>query len=319
MPTLSRPIAIAAAASVAVLALVWRRRAKKARDQASEKGRTEVTRIVGVPEQFNMPWQKLRGVEWSDISLGTGEMCRMLREGECDASVLLLEGAVADIVKNGGPHRIVAVCVSSPLTWGVHVRADRSDLRSVDDLRDKTFGVSRHGSGSHIMAQVLAKGWATPPRFEVVGNLAGASKALSEGRADAFMWEVLTTKHMVDSGEWKCIGTIDTPWEPFVLSVREAVLADAAAREGVRDAVRAARDAARAIKAHPSSVVPLIAERYGLQSADVERFVAGVEWRLDAPPSDEMLREVVSTLQASGVLPPESTAGDLSRLVCKME
>ena len=100
-----------ALAAVGATALYWLWRRKR---RASE----QPARLVGVPEAVNMPWQGLEAVAWRDISLGTGEMCRMLRAGEADAAVLLLEGAVNDIVAKRGPHKIVSECVASPLTWG---------------------------------------------------------------------------------------------------------------------------------------------------------------------------------------------------------
>ena len=112
--------------------------------------------------------------------------------------------------------------MSSPLTWGVHVRADRADLNAIADLRGATFGISRPGSGSHLMAQVLARdafgaaaaagAGGEPASFAVVGNLDGARAALAAREADCYLWEVLTAKHLVDAGEWKLVGTVDTPW-----------------------------------------------------------------------------------------------------------
>ena len=114
----SRLAAAACAAGAATLALVWWRR-----ERARARRPSRALRVVGVPEAVNMPWQfselpAADRVAWADVSLGTGEMCRMLRAGEADAAVLLLEGAVNDIVAKRGPHKIVSECVASPLTWG---------------------------------------------------------------------------------------------------------------------------------------------------------------------------------------------------------
>ena len=114
----SRLAAAACAAGAATLALVWWRR-----ERARARRLSRALRVVGVPEAVNMPWQfselpAADRVVWADVSLGTGEMCRMLRAGEADAAVLLLEGAVNDIVAKRGPHKIVSECVASPLTWG---------------------------------------------------------------------------------------------------------------------------------------------------------------------------------------------------------
>ncbi len=89
-------------------------------------------RIAGVPEHFNLPWHLglerrafvRAGVElkWRTVPEGTGAMCKLLRNGEVDMAVLVMEGAVSDIL-GGNPSRIVSQFVDTPLTWGVHVGA----------------------------------------------------------------------------------------------------------------------------------------------------------------------------------------------------
>lgn len=118
--------------------------------------------------------------------------------------MLLTEGIIADLHK-GNPSKILGTFVSTPLTWGVHVAAG-STYADVSELRDARYAVSRMGSGSHLMACVDAhnRGWdPSAVRLEVVGDLQGARKALGRGDADVFMWEKFTTKHLVDSGEWR--------------------------------------------------------------------------------------------------------------------
>ncbi len=40
--------------------------------------------------------------------------------------------------------------------WGIFVHPDAKDIQSVSDLKGKTVGISRFGSGSHLMSFVLA-------------------------------------------------------------------------------------------------------------------------------------------------------------------
>lgn len=107
--------------------------------------------------------------------------------------------------------------------WGVHVSAS-SKWSDASELEHATYAVSRLGSGSHLMAMVDAqqRGWSAEAlKFEIVGNLQGARSALAEGKADAFMWEKFTTKHLVDSGEWRRIGEVLTPWPCFSLAATD--------------------------------------------------------------------------------------------------
>jgi len=187
-------------------------------------------RVGGVPEHFNSPWHMAiengafaaagLDVQWTTIDTGTGAMCKALANNEIDIAVALTEGVVADIAK-GGQHKILGVYIASPLTWGVHV-ASESKFEGVESLKKGTFGISRHGSGSHLMACVQAEKLNWNPtadlNFTVVGNIEGARGALAKGEADAFMWEKFTTKPHVDSGEWRRTGECVTPWPCFVMS-----------------------------------------------------------------------------------------------------
>ncbi|TNE97742.1 MAG: ABC transporter substrate-binding protein, partial [Bacteroidetes bacterium] len=119
-------------------------------------------RIGGVPEHFNLPWRmgieegKFRDrnleLHWSDMSGGTGQMIRGLESGSIDVAVLLTEGITRAILK-GLNAKIIAVYVTSPLHWGIHVPFN-SDITSVDQLEGKVFAISREGSGSHLMSYV---------------------------------------------------------------------------------------------------------------------------------------------------------------------
>ena len=79
-------------------------------------------------------------------------MIEAVKNGEIDACVALTEGLVADASK-GSDVCLSGTYVASPLCWAVSVGANA--LSTIDDLRGKTFGISRYGSGSHLMALVL--------------------------------------------------------------------------------------------------------------------------------------------------------------------
>ena len=148
-------------------------------------------KIGGVPENVNIPWyETLEGrddVSWRDCPGGTGEMCRLLDEGEVDVALVLTEGAISHIAK-GSKIRIAGTYVKSPLTWGVHTLP--SFEKTADDLTGGRFAVSRMGSGSHLMSYVYAsqKGWLEthPPEIVVCGGIDGAMDAFEEGKVDLF-------------------------------------------------------------------------------------------------------------------------------------
>jgi hypothetical protein len=185
-------------------------------------------RITGVPEHFNFPWKKVvssqpflaEGIQlqWTDESRGSGQMNKALRADETDISIVLTESFLKDF-EDGNPSKIIGFHVKSPLIWGIHVTSD-SPAENLDQLTQKQFLISRMGSGSHLMAFVLAQreGWNSKNlEFKTVGNLDGALEAIEPRGTELFLWEKYTTKPMVDSGHFKIIGEIPSPWPCFVI------------------------------------------------------------------------------------------------------
>lgn len=188
----------------------------------------KTVKIIGVPEHFNLPWHlaieegafKERGIEliWTDIPEGTGKMCQLLNEDETDLAIILTEGIVKSITE-GNPSKIIQEYIASPLLWGIHVAAN-SNYSTLDELKNTKAAISRYGSGSHLMAYVMAKneGWPLEDlKFEVINNLTGAINGLTAGEADYFMWEHFTTKPLVDKGVFRRLGDCPTPWPCFML------------------------------------------------------------------------------------------------------
>ncbi|MBB4803933.1 ABC-type nitrate/sulfonate/bicarbonate transport system substrate-binding protein [Flavobacterium nitrogenifigens] len=195
----------------------------------------KTVKIAGVPEHFNLPWHlciengefEEEGIDlqWTNVPEGTGKMCQMLRDGETDLAVILTEGILKDI-SAGNPSKIVQIYVQSPLIWGIHVDA-KSDFQTLKDLKNKKAAISRIGSGSQLMAYVNAneQGWKTDDlEFEVVNTIDGAVDALTNKKADYFMWERFMTKPLVDKGVFRRIDDCPTPWPSFIIAVREEFL-----------------------------------------------------------------------------------------------
>jgi len=204
-------------------------------------------RVGGVPEHFNHLWtiaqeQKLfekHGVRvaWTVQRCGTGEMISSIHRNDLDVIVALTEGVVTDSAKNptgrsnGGRLEILGTYVQSPLCWAINCgpHRDPSTLNgSLDDLKGKTWAISRFGSGSHLMAYVLAqsRGWDTRGgadlKFKVAGDIHGLIKSVSipedadeadpASESDLFMWETFTTKPWHDKGVLQRVGEFYTPW-----------------------------------------------------------------------------------------------------------
>ena len=261
-------------------------------------------KIVGVPEHFNLPWhlclengefeKENIDLQWTDVPEGTGKMCQMLRDGTADIAVILTEGIIKDIV-NGNPSKIVQVYVESPLIWGIHVAA-HSTLQNLADLENSKAAISRLGSGSQLMAFVNAKnqGWETSKlQFEIVNTLDGGVTALTEGRADYFMWERFMTKPLVDKGIFRRLADCPTPWPCFVIAVREEVLAKQP--EAIATLLKIINAKTQEFKTIPN-ITDRLATTYHQKTEDIKEWLSLTEWsqeKMDGAMVDRIQKQLL--------------------------
>ncbi|KAJ3255244.1 hypothetical protein HK103_006379 [Boothiomyces macroporosus] len=149
-----------------------------------------------VPEHFSGPLY-LSPSPSVNIKSCPGETCSQLLE--TNSTSINLSGSYTN----------------SSLCWSVAVAPD-SKIKKLQDLRGGKIGISRLGSGSHIMAVVLAmqNGW---PDFEfvILNDINGLIKGVNEGTADAFMWEPYYDKKVLSM-----LDTFYSPWPAFMLATR---------------------------------------------------------------------------------------------------
>ncbi|MEL1245833.1 substrate-binding domain-containing protein [Flavobacterium sp. DGU11] len=243
-------------------------------------------KIAGVPEHFNLPWHlciegsefENAGInaEWIDVPEGTGNLCQMLRDGSTDIAVILTEGIIKDIAA-GNESKIVQIYVESPLIWGIHVAAG-SPYKTLDDIKNGKVAISRYGSGSHLMAIVNAKqqGWDTENmQYELVNTLDGAVEALTESKADYFMWERFMTKPIVDKGIFRRVDDCLTPWPSFVIAVRNEVLENNGDVIGkLLDIINQTTEDFKEIP----SIDRMLSERYGQKIEDINEWLKLTRW-----------------------------------------
>ncbi len=243
-------------------------------------------KIVGVPEHFNFPWHMCiensefneAGIDlqWTNVPEGTGKMCQMLRDNETDIAIILTEGIIKDLTENQHSS-IVQIFVKSPLIWGIHVDG-KSEYNSVTDLENKISGISRMGSGSHLMSFVNAEknNWNTNNiSFEIVNNLDGAIASLSEGKSDYFMWEKYTTKPLVDNGTFKRVGECPSPWPCFVIAVRNEFLIE---NKSVVALILEIINTTTEEFKHIPSIDRTLATRYHQKLEDIQQWLQQTQW-----------------------------------------
>ena len=267
-------------------------------------------RIGGVPEHFNLPWHLAieeglfsndgMEVSWKDFPGGTGAMARELRHGTIDIALILTEGIVSDIIK-GNKSTIVGFYVKSPLTWGVHT-SGYNQFMTPEAIKNKTFAISRWGSGSHLMAYLYArqKGWTKKDfEFRVVANLKGARETLGYQGANLFLWEKFTTKPLVDRGELRMIDTIKTPWPCFVIAVRNEILSTRL--DEIKKLIQIIKRRSCEFMIQPDAV-QLISNRYGIEKKDADAWMKVTEWESTNEIHPEVIQEVQKALKELGVI-----------------
>ncbi len=270
-------------------------------------------KIGGVPEHFNLPWRlaieegRFREIgldlHWSDMGGGTGQMIRGLETGSIDIAVLLTEGITKAILE-GLDAKIIQVYVTTPLHWGIHVPPN-SSIKNVDELKDKTFAISREGSGSHLMTIVKAsqEGWETANlRFNVVGDIYGGLWALENNQAQGFLWEKYTTFPYTEQGKCRYIDEVVTPWPCFVIAARNEVLE----KHGnlVKRMCDIVNRKALEVKKDENSV-EVISWRYNLRSKQVENWLIETDWNYDGIEFPHAFNKVIKYLTKLDLLKDE--------------
>lgn len=243
-------------------------------------------KIGGVPEHFNLPWRLAieegafddLGVQlhWSDMTGGTGQMIKGLQTGSLDVAVLLTEGITKSILE-GLEAKILMVYVTSPLHWGIHVPFE-SNITTFEQLKNKTFAISREGSGSHLMTYVKAyqEGWAKEYlSFNVVGDIYGGLWALQHNEAQGFLWEKYTTFPYTEQKKCRYIDEVVTPWPCFVIAARTDIMTE---HETVlKEVCGIVHQKALELKQNEQAS-EIISWRYNLRLSQVENWLTETNW-----------------------------------------
>ncbi|HBW85223.1 MAG TPA: ABC transporter substrate-binding protein [Crocinitomicaceae bacterium] len=243
-------------------------------------------KIGGVPEHFNLPWRLAieegsfddLGVQlhWSDMTGGTGQMIKGLQTGSLDVAVLLTEGITKSILE-GLEAKILMVYVTSPLHWGIHVPFD-SDITKVEQLKNKTFAISREGSGSHLMTYVKAhqQGWPKEDvSFNVVGDVYGGLWALQHNEAQGFLWEKYTTFPYTEQKKCRYIDEVVTPWPCFVIAARTDIMKEHESE--LKEVCAMVHQKALELKQNEQAA-EIISWRYNLRLSQVENWLKETNW-----------------------------------------
>lgn len=261
-------------------------------------------KIGGVPEHFNLPWKlamqdgtlKEQGIvlHWEDMGGGTGQMIRGLENKTLDVAVLLTEGITKSILQ-GLDAKIIQTYVNSPLRWGIHVPF-HAEIEEISQLEGKTFAISREGSGSHLMAYVLAekRGWHVEDlKFNVVGDVYGGLWALENNEAQAFLWDKYTTQPFVEKQKCRYIGDVVTPWPCFVVAVRKELLDE---HSDILNKMCEVVGAEAKKLTENKDAKDIIAWRYGLKQDEVRQWLNETDWNHEVAIDKDKFANVIDHL-----------------------
>ena len=264
-----------------------------------------VLRVGGVEEPFNLPWLLAfeedafaslgAEVTFSHHDGGTGELVSALEDRTIDLATVLTEGGVTAIGRGSGI-RLHSAFTTSPLRWGIHVNG-AADQEDISELKGKKFAISRFGSGSELMAYVLAdeQGWKLKEKqFVTVGGIKGAVEALPKRKAHIFLWERFVTAPLVKKGIFKRIGELPTPWPAFYTAARPGLLDSD--RQMIDEIVKIVLSYAARLQADPEATIDMIVDRYGMDRRSARSWLGGVGWPESVMVDDDVLASVIERM-----------------------
>ena len=270
-------------------------------------------KVGGVPEHYNAPvkraLQDRYDAEWITYPSGTGAMLEALENGELDMAIVLTEGVVKHALSNSQHSvEILGTYLDNPLSWGVHVSVG-GGLKSLSDVNEKmsnlTFGVSRMGSGSHLMAIVHASTLPSgpfPPKFKVVNTMAGARDAMVKGEIDVFLWDVTTADIYTREGDWTCVGTVSGDWPAFVFVIRSDIFPSMLEKlvSFIDDLRTECRNMTRDI--HDNAAVGYLRSEFSLSEDQARNFLENVKWNCSLQVEQESINRVLTALVSAGII-----------------
>jgi len=245
-------------------------------------------------------------------------MIEAFNNNEIDVGIGLTEAWVAGLGKRFADEKgerpiqtyhITGKYTTSPLLWALSTGGKRTDIKSVQELKRKKVGISRYGSGSHIMSYVLAdqQGWLeegkAPFEFVVCGPFAPLREAVNSGKADFFMWEHFTSKKFYDNGELKRIGEIPTPWDGWHIAAH-GVHADPRI---INTLLPALEKGVEHFEKYKEEAVELISTTMDYSKEDAEEWYKTVSFPKQPGTIDEaMIKKTFDLLKKAGVLNDKS-------------
>ncbi|KAJ3228097.1 hypothetical protein HK099_006722 [Clydaea vesicula] len=273
---------------------------------------------------------------------GTGQMIQYLKEDKIDIAFALTEGLIANLVNDlikrkrvdegltrisfdsdeaksdnmENEFKIIGTYVSRPLTWSIasHINLKKEGEDNFDKfsgyetIKNWKIGVSRFGSGSHIIPFVLADsmGWLDdgqkiPFEFVVLNNINGLINGIKENKCDTFLWERFTTKPYYDENIVHHLSNITPPWPAFTIAATDKILLTKLSL--VKDFLRVLNTQTTKFDQNKADNVEFIKDSFSLKEKDVLNWLNTVEYQKDIFSVDfEVFKSCFNILKKSKVI-----------------
>ncbi|KGB80177.2 hypothetical protein CNBG_6015 [Cryptococcus deuterogattii R265] len=244
-------------------------------------------------------------VELVECPGGTGEMQVKLKNGEIDLCIALTDALIAGLANGQTSYKIVGRYISSPLRWAIVTGKD-SQYNSVNDLKGTTFGISRLGSGSQVMASVLSlqQKWSEEeqPKFKVNGQFKPLRDSVNSGETSVFLWEWFTTKPYVDSGEVRFIGSVYSPWPCWHIAASPSV--PSSIIKTFLASLQPYVQHFNSPEARVSEDIEFVHNFFGHKEEDIAEWLQSVKWEEQlAEVKEDVVKETLAVLRKAGVVP----------------
>ncbi|KIR60445.1 hypothetical protein I314_03740 [Cryptococcus bacillisporus CA1873] len=255
-------------------------------------------------------------VELVECPGGTGEMQVKLKNGEIDLCIGT-PGSLKRRIINNSFKRLPTL---SSRVWQTARRLTRlsgdisrppcdgkdSQYNSINDLKGTTFGISRLGSGSQVMASVLSlqQKWSEEeqPKFKVNGQFKPLRDSVNSGETSVFLWEWFTTKPYVDSGEVRFIGSVYTPWPCWHIAASPSVPSSTVGT--FLASLQPYVQHFNSPEARVSEDIEFVHNFFGHKKEDVAEWLQSVKWEEQlAEVKEDVVKETLAVLRKAGVVP----------------
>ncbi|TFK18119.1 hypothetical protein FA15DRAFT_675530 [Coprinopsis marcescibilis] len=282
-----------------------------------------VLRVGYVREHFSSPLLQLSEEDGGktftlvECPSGTGQLISRLTDDEIDIAIALTDALITGIAKGSKAYKLVGSFVATPLNWAV-ITSTSTEFKDITDLQDTTLGISRYGSGSQIMAYVMAlqQGWPTDNlKFQINNDIHGLIDSVNDGTTSAFMWEWFTTKPFVDAGKARFIGSVPTPWPSWLIAANPDRAQPAAVSKFLNGLTKYIREF-DSKKSREKINIEFIKEKFGYPEEDIKAWLKTVRYPESCSQIPQsVLIDTLGVLEKAGVVTPPSGGFNVNNFI----